>query len=55
MLFPSSQKTLSPKLQGKVLLASTDEKGQWVSQGGNYKNGFVTAQVQDLWPVFHCC
>jgi murein DD-endopeptidase MepM/ murein hydrolase activator NlpD len=45
-------KDLSPKLQSKVLMASMDEKGQWVSQGGNYKNGFVTAQVQTFGRFF---
>ena len=45
-------KDLSPILQSKVLMASTDEKGQWVSQGGNYKNGFVTAQVKTFGRFF---
>jgi len=39
-------KNICPKLQSKVLLASMDEKGQWINQGGNFKNGFVTAQVK---------
>jgi murein DD-endopeptidase MepM/ murein hydrolase activator NlpD len=41
-------KNLDPKLFGKVLLTGMDEKGQWISQGGNYKNGFVTAQVRNF-------
>jgi hypothetical protein len=43
---------LRPELQCKALLASIDEKGQWISQGGNYKNGFVTAQVNTFGRFF---
>ncbi|MBN1789190.1 MAG: M23 family metallopeptidase [Bacteroidales bacterium] len=33
-------------LQEKALIASPGPKGEWISQGGAYKNGFVTAQVR---------
>lgn len=37
---------LPANLQGKALIAGQIKTGEWVSQGGEYKNGFVTSQVK---------
>jgi hypothetical protein len=39
-------------LQDKALIASPGPKGEWISQGGAYKNGFVTAQVKTFGRFF---
>jgi hypothetical protein len=37
---------LPASLNTKALIASRGSKGNWVSQGGEYKNGFVTTRVK---------
>ena len=39
-------KGLSTELYDKALIASRGPKGTWLSQGGEFKNGFVTARVR---------
>jgi murein DD-endopeptidase MepM/ murein hydrolase activator NlpD len=43
---------LPVNLQDKALIASMGPKGEWISQGGAYKNGFVTAQVKTFGRFF---
>lgn len=39
---------LSPALINKAVVARLDEKGQWVWEGGGYKNGFMTARSRNF-------
>ena len=39
-------------LQGKALIASQAQHGEWVSKGGEYQNGFVTTKVNTFGRFF---
>ena len=39
---------LPESLHSKALVASRDAKGGWVSQGGEYKNGYVTTRIRNF-------
>jgi len=39
-------------LQDKALIASPGKNGEWISQGGEFKNGFVTTQVKSFGQFF---
>ncbi len=43
---------LPDNLQDKAFIASPGPKGEWISQGGEYKNGFVTTQVKTFGRFF---
>jgi hypothetical protein len=41
-------KEIQANLYDKLLLVSKNKDGSWVSQGGEYKNGYVTARVRSF-------
>jgi hypothetical protein len=43
---------LPSRLQAKAVIASRGKNGDWVSQGGTYKNGFVTASIKSFGKFF---
>lgn len=43
---------LTPELQAKAFIASPGKNGRWISQGGDYKNGYVTTKVRSFGKFF---
>jgi len=39
-------------LQDKALIANFGKKGEWISQGGTYKGGYVTTKVKEFGDFF---
>jgi len=43
---------LPSRLQDKAVIASPGKNGDWINQGGTYKNGYVTARVRSFGKFF---